>query len=218
MALQSTVWTGTLLILFALYGCATHRSPTLNTSSGDLRWQKGVASWYGHPFHGRKTANGEIYDMYKLTAAHRTAPLGSFALVVNEANGRKVTVYVNDRGPFVKDRIVDLSYAAAKELGFVDQGTTPVRLALMDKQGIPLGRQHVRYYLQFAAFDQKRHADNFAQRFRQRHGQVRLQVYVSPRKPVVYRVQSQAHQERSEAEAMATELGLSDHEYFVVER
>ena len=77
--------------------------------------QHGVASWYGKKFHGNPTASGEIYDMYQLTAAHKTLPLGTYAMVTNLENNRSVEVKINDRGPFVKGRIIDLSYAAAKE-------------------------------------------------------------------------------------------------------
>jgi rare lipoprotein A len=78
--------------------------------------ETGIASWYGHPFHGRRTANGEVYDMDAMTAAHRTMPLPSYARVRNLANGREVIVRVNDRGPFKHDRIIDLSRAAARKL------------------------------------------------------------------------------------------------------
>src|SRR5205823_6298814 len=79
--------------------------------------QTGKASWYGDPHHGRKTASGEVFDMYALTAAHRTLPLGSRVRVTNLANGRAVDVRINDRGPTLADRIIDLSYAAARALG-----------------------------------------------------------------------------------------------------
>ncbi|MCK5893458.1 MAG: septal ring lytic transglycosylase RlpA family protein [Endozoicomonadaceae bacterium] len=90
--------------------------------------QEGVASWYGTKFQGRKTANGETYDLYAMTAAHKTLPLPSYVRVINKANGRSVVVRVNDRGPFHDNRIVDLSYAAAKKLGFQDKGTASVVL------------------------------------------------------------------------------------------
>lgn len=90
--------------------------------------QQGVASWYGPDFHGKRTSNGEIYNMYAMTAAHKTLPLGVYVKVHNEANGREAVVRVNDRGPFVKGRIIDLSYAAAKKLGVVGPGTAPVRI------------------------------------------------------------------------------------------
>ena len=88
--------------------------------------ERGLASWYGRKFHGRRTASGELYNMYAMTAAHRTLPLPSYARVSNPANGRSVIVRVNDRGPFVKGRIVDLSYSAAQKLGV--QGLATVHL------------------------------------------------------------------------------------------
>jgi len=89
---------------------------------------EGVASWYGRKFHGRRTANGERYDMFAFSAAHRSLPLPTWLRVTNLDNGRSVTVRVNDRGPFHDERIIDLSYAAAKRLGFAAAGTAPVRL------------------------------------------------------------------------------------------
>ncbi|HZC68772.1 MAG TPA: septal ring lytic transglycosylase RlpA family protein [Nitrospirales bacterium] len=86
----------------------------------------GVASWYGGSFHGRLTANGQVYDQFKMTAAHRLLPLGSVARVTNPENGREVEVFINDRGPFIRGRIIDLSYAAAEHLGAVYPGTLPV--------------------------------------------------------------------------------------------
>lgn len=90
--------------------------------------EQGVASWYGDAFHGKKTANGETYDMHALTAAHRTLPLPSYAYVTNLANGRKVLVRINDRGPFKKNRIIDVSSRVAKELGFTHSGTARVEV------------------------------------------------------------------------------------------
>ena len=90
--------------------------------------QKGVASWYGKQFHGRRTSSGEPYDMYAMTAAHRILPLPSYARVTNLANGRSVVVRVNDRGPFKSDRVMDLSYAAATRLGMIGTGTALVEI------------------------------------------------------------------------------------------
>ena len=95
-------------------------------------YQLGVASYYGKAFHGRKTANGEIFNMYKLTAAHRVLPLGTRAKVTNLTNGRWVEVKVNDRGPFVEGRILDLSFAAALELEMVKAGTAKVMIELVE--------------------------------------------------------------------------------------
>lgn len=90
--------------------------------------QRGIASWYGSKFHGRKTSNGEVYDMYGLSAAHKTLPMGVYVKVTHLKSGRQLTVRVNDRGPFVAGRIIDLSYGAAKQLGIVDSGTAEIRL------------------------------------------------------------------------------------------
>ena len=93
--------------------------------------QRGIASWYGGKFHGRKTSNGETYDMYGLSAAHKTLPMGVYVKVTHLGTGREVTVRINDRGPFVAGRIVDLSYGAARQLGIVDSGTAQVRLVAL---------------------------------------------------------------------------------------
>ncbi len=92
---------------------------------------KGKCSYYASKFHGRKTANGEIYDMYALTAAHRTLPFNTILEVENVVNGKKVRVRINDRGPFKAERILDVSYQAAKELDFIDQGTTEIRATII---------------------------------------------------------------------------------------
>ena len=94
--------------------------------------ETGVASWYGRDFHGKHTANGETYDMHSLSAAHKTLPLPTLVRVTNLDNGRSVVVRVNDRGPFVKERLIDLSYAAAKALAYDKQGTAHVRVQTLD--------------------------------------------------------------------------------------
>lgn len=94
--------------------------------------QQGVASWYGPGFHGKKTASGETYDMHQLTAAHNVLPLNSVVKVTNLDNGKEVVVRINDRGPFVDDRVIDLSLSAALGLGIVKPGTAPVRITVLD--------------------------------------------------------------------------------------
>ena len=94
--------------------------------------QTGAASWYGQPHHGKKTASGETFDMYALTAAHRSLPLGTRVRVTNVANGRAVEVRINDRGPAIPGRIIDLSYAAARALGAVSDGVFRVRIAVFE--------------------------------------------------------------------------------------
>jgi rare lipoprotein A len=93
--------------------------------------QTGYASWYGQQHHGRRTASGETYDMHELTAAHPTLPMGTRLLVTNLRNGRSAEVRVNDRGPVVEGRIIDLSYAAARRVGAIDHGVVPVRVRVV---------------------------------------------------------------------------------------
>jgi peptidoglycan lytic transglycosylase len=120
-----------LVVLLVLTGCATSRAGPRFDGSG----MSGQASWYGHPHHGRRTTSGEVYDMNKLTAAHRTLPLGTRVLVTNVDNGRTVEVRINDRGPFRRSRILDLSYAAAQRLGAIGGGVVPVTLRILPSSG-----------------------------------------------------------------------------------
>ena len=110
------------------------------SSGGGLTLEKGVASWYGKMFHGRKTSSGDPYDMYAMTAAHPTLPIPSYVRVTNLANGRSAVVRVNDRGPFHPGRIIDLSYAAAYKLGYTDQGHARVEVALVLPEEVSLVR------------------------------------------------------------------------------
>lgn len=106
------------------------RYTLMNSSKGYK--ERGIASWYGNKFHGRKTSNGEIYDMYAMTAAHKTLPIPSYLEVTNLKNGKKVIVRVNDRGPFHENRIIDLSYAAASKLGIAQAGTGQVEIRAIE--------------------------------------------------------------------------------------
>jgi rare lipoprotein A len=112
----------------------TTQEPLLDTKSlpqveRKAVWmQHGIASWYGIPFHGRRTANGEVYDMNELTCAHPTLPMGTLLKVINLENSRSIFVRVNDRGPIAPHRIIDLSLAAAQALGFTERGTVSVRI------------------------------------------------------------------------------------------
>jgi rare lipoprotein A len=111
------------------------RYRTLVSSAGFE--ESGLASWYGTKFHGRRTSSGEAYDMFAMTAAHRHLPLPSFVEVTNLDNGKRVVVRVNDRGPFVDGRIIDLSYAAAHRIGMVEKGVARVRIRAVGPGGVP---------------------------------------------------------------------------------
>ena len=122
--------------------------------------QAGEASWYGKKFHGRKTSNGDVYDMYGMTAAHKTLPLPTYLQVRNLDNGREVVVRVNDRGPFLGGRILDLSYMAAQKLGVVATGTAQVRIEVIDGpvsakapvQSVALDSPEAVFFLQAGSF------------------------------------------------------------------
>jgi rare lipoprotein A len=118
---------------------------------------RGKASWYGKKFHGYRTSNGETYDMYSMSAAHKTLPLPTYAKVTNLDNGKTVVVKINDRGPFHADRIIDLSYAAAAKLGILGKGTGNVEVHAIDV-ALELPKQ----YLQIGAFSQEQNAKQMA--------------------------------------------------------
>lgn len=139
--------------------------------------ERGVASWYGKKFHGRQTSNGEIYNMHAMTAAHKSLPLPTWVQVKNLDNGRVIKVRVNDRGPFVDDRIIDLSYAAANAIGMVNQGTAKVEIRALDSRNgtvsssarvMPL--QHLgtdeELFVQVAAFSDEDNARAVTERLR----------------------------------------------------
>jgi rare lipoprotein A len=130
---------------------------------------RGVASWYGRRYHGKPTASGEAYDMYQMTAAHPTLPIPSYVRVTNTRNNKTVTVRINDRGPFRHERVIDLSYAAAYKLGYVEQGSTPVEVEIVtpistsESSELPAGQSapKAKYYLQLGAFTARGSADSF---------------------------------------------------------
>jgi rare lipoprotein A len=123
--------------------------------------QRGEASWYGMPFHGRRTANGERYDMHRMSAAHRDLPFGTVVEVRNVDNGRRIQVRINDRGPFVRGRILDLSYAAATELDMVRAGTAAIELRVVELGQMPLSAAAV-LTVQVGAFQNRERAEALA--------------------------------------------------------
>ncbi|WP_456473187.1 septal ring lytic transglycosylase RlpA family protein [Desulfolithobacter sp.] len=139
----------------------------------------GIASWYGRKFHGRNTANGERYNMYEHTAAHKTLPMNTVVLVKNLENGKQTVVRINDRGPFIHGRIIDLSYRAAKEIGLLRNGTAKVEVIAMGEmspatvhgRSAPPARANLRkfdsgtFYIQIGSFEQKNRAREIARLF-----------------------------------------------------
>lgn len=165
------------------YEALGKRFVPMNSAAGYR--ERGTASWYGKMFHGRRTSSGEKYDMYAMTAAHPTLPLPSYAKVTNLGNGKSVVVRVNDRGPFLRGRIIDLSYAAAYKLGIIGQGTGHVEVrALTDNaprsassgsrqagHESPAGAARndaARFYVQFGAFSRSANAQSLVRRLQEK--------------------------------------------------
>lgn len=187
-------------------------SPSPEPVPGQVFRETGVSSWYGKDFHGRKTANGETYDMYGLTAAHRTLPLGTYIRVTNLENYRSAKVKVNDRGPYAKSRVLDLSYGAAKELGFVAQGTTQVRIESLD----PIQNAAL-YTVQVGSFSEPENAKLLKERLSRRYGSISIVSYES-NIGTFYRVRVGAYASEEKAEAVASKLTLEGVEPLVVRK
>jgi rare lipoprotein A len=150
--------------------------------------QEGLASWYGREFHGRKTSNGEVYDMYGVTAAHKTLPLGTYVRVHNLANNRTLDVRINDRGPFVAGRVIDLSYTAAQQLGVVGPGTAPVKIMALGApaeqsapgqapQYVPLDYYSGNFTFQVGAFAERANAERLVQKLAQSYQNAHMVPY-----------------------------------------
>ncbi len=199
-----------VIALLMLAGCArtVATSPPRPPALGSE--ERGLASWYGYPHHGRRTASGEVYDMRDLTAAHRTLPLGTRLMVTNVDNGQVVEVRVNDRGPFVGDRILDLSYGAARILGAVGSGVIPVRLRVIALPGdgaTPAGRAPSggAFSVQLGAFTSRARADGLREAVDRDGGQATVSEAVV-RGETLYRVRMGPYPDQVAAQAAARRL------------
>lgn len=193
--------------------------------------ETGVASWYGKKFHGRKTSSGERYDMYDMTAAHKILPLGTVVKVTNLDNKREITVRINDRGPFYKDRIIDLSYAGAHKLGIVGPGTGVVLVEALgspQKKKIdgkvetvlvqPRSYQEGRFSIQVASFRDKSSAEKLAMKLRREYGVATIEAF-DRGDAVFYRVQVADAGTIGQAVAIQTKLESNGYrDCFVVSR
>jgi rare lipoprotein A len=166
-------------------------------------FEEGKASWYGAPFHGRQASNGEIYDMNKLTAAHRTLPFNTVVRVTNMTNGKSTTVRITDRGPFVDNRIIDLSYAAAREIESIGPGVVPVRLEILSAIDPNAGF----FTVQIGAFRERANAERLRDRLSSSYSPVAIQSFESPNGSY-YRV----HVGKVSGEDAAKRLGEQLHE------
>lgn len=175
--------------------------------------ETGVASWYGNPYHGRQAANGEIYEMEKLTAAHRTLPFNTWVRVENTSNGKSVDVRIIDRGPFVDNRIIDVSHAAAQRIELIGPGTARVRVVVIEP---PVTEEAYLFAVQIGIFRSKENADSLQAQMQTRYGAAR--VVERQGKPPVWRVLVGQESSPEKAEALATRVrgDISIPEAFVV--
>jgi len=192
--------------------------------------QFGKASWYGKKFHGRPTASGEIYNMYRKSAAHKTLPMGTYVRVLNLSNKKDLVVRINDRGPFVKGRIIDLSYGAAKTIGLIGPGVTRVKIAALGKQvGTLKSPQGIKpvvetrdlnvgdFTIQVGAFKSKKNALKLMDRLKVIFNYVDVEVHNGRKLGTIYRVRvskSKTLTKAGEIEKRLEEMGFK--EAFVV--
>jgi rare lipoprotein A len=253
--MKSRLLTGFFLCLgVVLFSCTTTRitgpitpeKPAVSPKATRVAETfEGTASWYGPEFHGKKTASGEIFDMTDLTAAHKTLPLGTTCIVTNKRNNKSVTVRINDRGPFAKERIIDLSYAAAKVIGMIDTGTAPVRVEVLAEEGEPIiesapiedspvtgppaetpptetavlapGPAGVTYTVQVGSFSSKANAQTLSDALSEKHRDVTIEEF-STTETTYWRVRVGKFATRKEAEAKAEELTGAGYTVFITER
>ena len=172
-----------MLFLLGLSGCHKKQTAaTIPTDSGvptaaslPREERIGYASWYGDPYHGRRTSNGETYNKYGLTAAHRTLPFDTVVKVNNLENGKIVKVRINDRGPFKENRVIDLSYAAAKEIDMLGPGTAKVSLEVLE-----IVRNPFRLTIQVGSFKEKNNAEKVRKELQKHYQPVLIKAFESP--------------------------------------
>jgi peptidoglycan lytic transglycosylase len=167
--------------------------------------EEGVASWYGDPFNGRRAANGEVYDMHQFTAAHRTLPFGAIVRVTNLRNGKQTEVRITDRGPFVANRVIDLSLSAAQAIDMVGPGTAPVRLEILGGPNPQVGF----FGVQVGAFQSQDNAERFRAQLAARYGSVSVAQYDSPN-GMFYRVRVGRVPTQAAAQQLAEQLHVND--------
>jgi rare lipoprotein A len=209
-----------LLFLLIVSGCAVPvakvPAPILPPESRVS--QTGIASWYGPGFHGKATASGEIYNQDEMTAAHQTLPLGTKVMVTNLENGAAAEVLVNDRGPFAKNRIIDLSYAAAQSVNMVGPGTALVRIDVVDSPvRLSAIRANLDYTLQLGSFAQLENA----QQLRDRIAKAFANVAISPlqsKDMTYYRVHLGTFSSRSAAEEQARQMSQAGYSVIIMEK
>ena len=208
-----------LLALFLAAGCSIPPSRVRVPEQPPAPLsQTGIASWYGPGFHGKATASGDVYNQNDLTAAHQTLPLGTRVMVTNLENGRSTEVTINDRGPFAKGRIIDLSYSAAQLIDMVGPGTALVRVDVIDS---PMRIQTIRasldYTLQLGSFAQLENAQQLRDRLAKSYGEVVIAPLQS-KDATYYRVQLGKFTSRSDAEERARQVSQAGYSVIILEQ
>lgn len=207
---------GLLLVLTAC-GHKNVQVRTPQVKPVTARELEGLASYYAEPYNGRPTASGEIFDTYRgLTAAHRTLPFNTLVRVKNKVNGREVDVRINDRGPFVDGRVIDLSLRAAREIDMVRAGIVPVKLEILKTANTPTNgssRQPV-YAVQVGAFESPRAAGDLKRKLDRRYRRVTVQSFSAEK--TIYRVRIGPERDLDAAQKLATQLRKEDYQPFVV--
>jgi len=199
-------------VILSFAGCAKKKPRIPAPAARVGSTQVGIASWYGHPYHGRRTASGEVYDMEKLTAAHRTLPFGVWVRIRNLSNGHSVEVRINDRGPFVEGRIVDLSRAAARAVQMIGPGTAKVRLEVI---AAPASLPALAFFaVQVGAFRERSNAEALRRTMQRRHGTARLVLRDGD--PPLWRVLVGQEPSFEHAAALAERIRLDSGSAFVV--
>ena len=209
-------WAAVALLLVS--ACAPSKPPAPGVPTPPLvpLSQQGIASWYGPGFHGKKTTSGTVYDQYGMTAAHQTLPLGSSVRVTNLTNGKSVTLLINDRGPFAKGRIIDLSYAAAQAVDIIRPGTAPVLVEVLDTGGQQLTAipDRLDYTLQVGAFSDLGKARELKARLESRYDRP---VVIKPHEGY-YRVRVGTFADAAEARAYGARLSREGLPVVIVEK
>ncbi len=196
-------------------GCGRRKRAPAAPAAPSPGWtETGIASWYGNPYHGRRTSSGEVFDMNQMTAAHRTLPFGAIVRVANLDNRRSVSVRINDRGPFAEGRIIDLSRAAARELGLIGPGTARVRIELTGYTNPDSAGQPPLFTIQAGSFADRASAERYRDQLRRRYEPVDIVASLTP--PGAYRIFVGRFGDLREAEAAAGEMRRDVKEVYVV--
>jgi rare lipoprotein A len=192
------------------------RAATATPTRAPANEMEGLATYYAEPYHGRRTASGEIFDTYKeFTAAHRTLPFNTVVRVTNKSNGEEVDVRINDRGPFIDGRVIDLSLVAARKIDLVRSGVAPVRLTIVKKGDEPqtAGRPLL-YAVQVGAFENRQSAEELRTRLEQKYPAVSIQTFSAEK--TIYRVRIGPEPDLLAAEKLAAQLRGEHFDTFVV--